>query len=184
LARVLRNPEEKFVWHTGKAAGFRAFIERRLGQKITILLLTNKGESKRQEISDDILHILAGLPYVLPKLPGAEKLYAVIHQAGIHTALRWFDSLQQTRKSDYDFSEADLNALGYKILDGDKRIVEAIAVFKFNTDEHPHSSNAFDSLGEAYRRDGRTKLAIECYQKAVALDRANLHAAAMLKELH
>jgi cytochrome c-type biogenesis protein CcmH/NrfG len=61
--------------------------------------------------------------------------------------------------------------------------INALAIFKLNTTEHPASSNAFDSLGEAYRRHGEKDLAINSYQTAVKLDPTNGHASAMLKEL-
>jgi CubicO group peptidase (beta-lactamase class C family) len=173
----------KYVWHTGKSAGFRAFIERRLGERVTVILLTNRGDSKRTEINDAILNILAGKPYVLPQRSGAEKLYAAIHESGLQAAMRWFDSLRRTPSSDYDFSEAELNTLGYKLLYGDKSAGDAIAIFRLNTAEHPNSSNAFDSLGEAYRVGGQKKLAVASYQKAIELDPRNLHARGMLKEL-
>lgn len=37
----------------------------------------------------------------------------------------------------------------------------AIAIFQRNAMEHPWSSNAFDSLGEAYARGGARDRAIE-----------------------
>jgi cytochrome c-type biogenesis protein CcmH/NrfG len=49
--------------------------------------------------------------------------------------------------------------------------------------EHPISSNAFDSLGEAYAKDGDRVLAIKSYATAVLLDPANGHAVGSLKEL-
>jgi hypothetical protein len=52
-----------------------------------------------------------------------------------------------------------------------------------NTVEHPASSNAFDSLDEAYRQSGEKKLAIRSYQTAVTLDPTNGNAKAMLRDL-
>jgi predicted Zn-dependent protease len=62
-------------------------------------------------------------------------------------------------------------------------VSDAVTIFKLNATEHPASSNAFDSLGEAYRHNGERDLAIGSYQTAVKLDSANGHAAAALKEL-
>ena len=50
----------------GNMVGFRAFIERRLDQKITVIMLTNGGDTKRVEINDAIQQILSGKTYVLP----------------------------------------------------------------------------------------------------------------------
>jgi hypothetical protein len=62
-------------------------------------------------------------------------------------------------------------------------VSDAIAIFKLNAIEHPASSNAFDSLGEAYARNGERVLAIKSYLRAVLLDPSNGHAAGALKEL-
>jgi CubicO group peptidase (beta-lactamase class C family) len=173
---------EKYVWHTGSTAGFRAFIERRLTSKITVILLTNRGNSKRIEINDAILNILRGKSYTLPKMSGAEKLYKTIHESGVQAAIQMCGSL--AKSGDYDVSESELNTLGYQLLYGDKRASEAVAIFKLNAAEHPGSSNAFDSLGEAYQKEGDKDLAIKSYQNAVRLDPTNGHAAGMLKELN
>ena len=181
------NVEEKngseYLWHTGSNAGFRAFIGRRPTDRVTVIMLTNKGNSKRQDISTAIQNILARKPYVLPQQSGAEKLYKVIHDSGIQSALETYDALKNGKNTDYDLGETELNTLGYQLLYGDKRITDSIAIFQLNTREHPSSSNAFDSLGEAYWRNGDKGLAINSYQTAVKLDPTNGHAAEMLKKL-
>ena len=50
----------KRVWHQGNTAGFRAFIERRLRDRITVIMLTNGGNTNRMAINDRIQKILAG----------------------------------------------------------------------------------------------------------------------------
>ena len=180
---VAEEGGNKYLWHQGSQAGFRAFIERRLAERVTVIMLTNKGNTKRQEINAAIRSILAVKPYVLPKQSGAEKLYKVIHDYGIQSALQTYDALKNAKSADYDLGETELNTLGYQLLYRDKRIADSIAIFKLNTREHPMSSNAFDSLGEAYWRNGNKDLATDSYQTAVKLDRTNSHAAEMLKEL-
>ena len=181
------NVEKKdgsdYLWHTGSSAGFRAFIERRLTNRETVVMLTNKGNSKRQEINAAIQNILAAKPYVLPKQSGAEKLYKVIHDSGIQSALQTYDALKNAKSVDYDLGENELNTLGYQLLYGDKRVTDSIAIFKLNTEEHPMSSNAFDSLGEAFSKNGDKDRARNSYQTAVKLDPTNGHAVEMLKEL-
>jgi len=172
-----------YVWHQGNHAGFRAFIGRRLADRTTVILLTNKGNSKRQDINAAIQKILEGKPYVLPKRSGAERLFQAIHESGIQAALQIYGALKNGKTADYDLGESELNLLGYQLLYGDKRASDAIAIFKLNTTEHPKSSNAFDSLGEAYRRNGQRDLAINSYRTAIKLDPSNGHAAAALKEL-
>jgi len=180
---VVKEDGNKYLWHQGSQAGFRAFIERRLTDRVTVIMLTNKGNSKRQDIDAAVQNILAAKPYVLPKQSGAERLYKTIHESGIQAALQMYDALKNARNADYDLGESELNTLGYQLLYGDKRVNDAIAIFKLNTAEHPASSNAFDSLGEAYQQNGEKNLARSCYQTAVKLDATNGHAAAMLRGL-
>jgi CubicO group peptidase (beta-lactamase class C family) len=171
----------KYVWHQGSSAGFRAFIGRRLTDRVTVIMLTNKGNSKRLDINAAIQNILTNKPYALPKQSGAEKLHKAIHDSGIQAALKVYNALKDG--NEYDFGESELNTLGYQLLYGDKRVSDAVAVFKLNTTAYPGSSNAFDSLGEAYRSNGERNLAISSYKTAVKLDPANGHAVAMLREL-
>jgi CubicO group peptidase (beta-lactamase class C family) len=173
----------KYLWHQGSQAGFRAFIGRRLTDRVTVIMLTNKGNSKRQDINAAIQNILADKPYVLPRQSGAERLYKTIHDSGIQTAINTYNNLKNAKSADYDLGETELNTLGYQLLYADKRVSDAIAIFKLNATEHPASSNAFDSLGEGYRQKGERDLAISSYQTSVKLDRTNGHAAAALKEL-
>src|SRR5215469_6291498 len=63
---VVKEDGNKYLWHQGSQAGFRAFIERRLTDRVTVIMLTNKGNSKRQDINAAIQNILAGKPYILP----------------------------------------------------------------------------------------------------------------------
>jgi CubicO group peptidase (beta-lactamase class C family) len=50
------------VWHQGNTAGFRALIERRLADRITVIMLTNGGDTNRMAINDSIQLILRDKP--------------------------------------------------------------------------------------------------------------------------
>jgi cytochrome c-type biogenesis protein CcmH/NrfG len=52
----------------------------------------------------------------------------------------------------------------------DNFVTEAIAVLRLNTEEHADSFNAFDSLAEAWVRQGDLPEAIRCYERAVKLN--------------
>src|SRR5215468_1582376 len=174
---------QKFVWHQGSTGGYRALIKRMLAEKITIIILTNQGNSKRLEISDAILNMLHGKAYVFPKRSIAVAMYETLNKQGIQAALKTYESLRAANDVTYDFGEGELNALGYQVLNGNRKTNEAIEIFKLNTIAYPQSSNAFDSLGEAYQVSGNKELAVKSYQKAVELDPTNLNAIRMLKKL-
>ena len=65
----------------------------------------------------------------------------------------------------------------------EKKLPEAIAVFKLNVEFFPNSSNVYDSLGEAYRLKGDKALAITNYKKSVELNPKNKSGVEALKKL-
>jgi CubicO group peptidase (beta-lactamase class C family) len=174
--------DHKSVWHTGNTDGYRAFIERRLTDRATVILLTNKGNSKRLQIKEAIFNLLDGRPYRLPQRSISEKMYEMIHQQGLQSAIRMYDSLRAAHDADYDFAEAELNSLGYQLL-SESKMNEALRVFESNTVAYPASSNAFDSLAEAYLNIGNKEQAVKNYRKAVALDPDNMNARNRLEKI-
>ena len=65
-------------------------------------------------------------------------------------------------------TEVDLNNYGYLLLN-QKNFDKAIEVLELNTQRHPKSANAWDSLGEAYALKGDKKNAIPNFKKSLAL---------------
>ena len=178
---VVQKDGDTYMWHQGNAGGPRAFLGRRLRDRIAIIILT-RGNSRRLEIADAIVNILHGRPFVPPKLSLARRLLAVIDAQGADAALALYEQLRGTAATRYDFSEAELNGLGYTLLDR-RRNVDAIRVFELNARQFPSSSNAFDSLGEALSRSGRRAEAAQAYSRALELDPSNVNARAKLQEL-
>lgn len=78
--------------------------------------------------------------------------------------------------------EMTINRLGYDYL-GQGKHAMAIAVFGYNVEAFPESSNVYDSLGEAYMEAGERDKAIANYKKSLALDPGNDNAVRMLKRL-
>lgn len=78
--------------------------------------------------------------------------------------------------------EEDINMLGYQMMSRDQ-IALAIAMFTFNADAYPESSNVYDSLAEAYMNDGQNERAIRNYEKSIELDLQNDHAREMIAEM-
>jgi CubicO group peptidase (beta-lactamase class C family) len=57
---IAADSSGKRVWHQGNTAGFRAFFERRLANRITVIMLTNGGDTDRMAINDRIQQIIRG----------------------------------------------------------------------------------------------------------------------------
>jgi hypothetical protein len=65
-------------------------------------------------------------------------------------------------------SEQDLNQYGYGLI-AQKKLDDAIAIFRMNVKAHAESWNVHDSLGEALALKGDRKGAISAYEKALSL---------------
>lgn len=68
--------------------------------------------------------------------------------------------------------ETLVNQIGYQFLQGGNPD-EAIATFKRNVELYPASANVYDSLAEAYEKNGHLELAIPLYEKAQTLSQQN-----------
>ena len=99
--------------------------------------------------------------------------------------IQHFQSL--SRRLSWDFSPPEylVNRIGYNLLrsknESDKS--GALAFFILNTENFPHSFNAYDSLGEAYEALGDPKKAIENYEKSLELNPENEHARMKIESL-
>jgi CubicO group peptidase (beta-lactamase class C family) len=180
---ILDRPDGKIVLHAGGLGGFRTLIERYLAPQNTIILLTNTGNRKLGEIRDALAAILAGSPYRLPRKSVAEAMQRIVAVRGLGPAVQFTDSLAQVHDSTYDFSEPELNELGY-FLAGLKQLNAARTVLEMNVRAYPASGNVYDSLVEIELQQGDEQAAIRDYRKSPELNPANLNAATVLKRLH
>ena len=117
-------------------------------------------------------------------LPASEVLVRVVEQQGVKKAIERFHKMKDQYRMiyRYNFSEKEINTLGYRLLRDDK-IEAAIDIFKLNVSEHPKSWNVYDSLGEAFIKQGGKELAIKNYQKSLELNPNNENGRGMLEKL-
>jgi tetratricopeptide (TPR) repeat protein len=78
--------------------------------------------------------------------------------------------------------ERVINEYGYRVL-GERRVKEAIEIFRANTEAFPTEYNTWDSLAEAYMVDGQNDLAIRYYRKVLELRPGDENATRMLRQL-
>jgi tetratricopeptide (TPR) repeat protein len=112
------------------------------------------------------------------------SLLSTIKSDGIEKGTAKYHEMKaESRKTrDYNISEADINELGYQLL-GESLVKEAIEIFKLNVAEYPKSWNVYDSLGEAFMKNGDKELAIQNYEKSLELNPGNENGKMMLKKL-
>jgi uncharacterized membrane protein len=118
-----------------------------------------------------------------PRRSISETLSATIASHGVDAAVKQYHELKIAAPATYNFDEDQLNALGYQLIRV-KKFSEAIRILQLNVEAYPKSSNAYDSLGEAYMDDGEKELAIANYQKSLELNPKNRNGAVMLQKLN
>lgn len=159
-----------FSEHSGSINGFNTFICRAQTDRHCIIALSNTSSRGLGEMGHAIAAILYGLPYDSPKKPMAFDLAEIIEKQGIAVGLTKFKEMK--RSGNYKIQEGDMNALGYDLLQANK-VASAIEIFKLNVEAFPYSGNCYDSLGEAYLKNGDRQLAIDNYKKSIELDPTN-----------
>ena len=92
------------------------------------------------------------------------------------------DMIVKVYDSDYDLSESGINTFGYYLISANK-LEEALAIFKFNTENYPNGFNTWDSLGECYKLLDKKEEAIKAYKKSIELNPNNQGAKDMIKKM-
>ena len=91
---------------------------------------------------------------------------------GLKAADEHYKALSQKFGYSIPTPENLINQIGYQFLGGGNP-EEAIATFKTNVERYPNSANVYDSLAEAYEKNGRLDLATPLYERAQSLGQQN-----------
>jgi CubicO group peptidase (beta-lactamase class C family) len=108
--------------------------------------------------------------------------YEMLMAGKITEAMEEYRKIKRENPQNGVVGEGRLNSLGYSLM-RQKRLPEAIAIFRLNVEFYPNSSNVHDSLGEAYMMNGDKDLAITSYRRSVELNPKNRGGIQMLKKL-
>lgn len=111
----------------------------------------------------------------------AKLIELSIQEKGIAEAQKAFEEILSDT-SQYIFLESEINALGYQLA-RQRKLDEAIAVFKMNIQAFPASWNVYDSLGEMLGWTGDSEAAIENFEKSLELNPQNENAKKNLDQL-
>ena len=151
---------------------------------LAIVVLTNLAGSTPEEFIDEIAGQFypdlraangGGLP------PAIRQLRAELIARGFPTATATYARLKR-KDARFSVSESELNSWGGRLM-REGNPAGAIEVFKLNTQLHPDSANAHDSLAEGYEATNDTPLAIASYRRSLVLDPENDHARDRLKAI-
>lgn len=171
------------IQHNGGINGFNTIIIRFVRDKKLIVLLNNTAQGRALDrLSEGLTNILYDQPYESPKRSIAELMMKTVEEKGVAAAIAQYRDLKARKTSEYDFSEGELNTLGYLLLQM-KKVPESIEIFKLNVEAYPQAFNPYDSLGEAYMIHGDKELAIANYKKSLELNPQNASATRALASL-
>lgn len=105
----------------------------------------------------------------------------ILEKGGVESLQSSLDEIKRLGDAVYT-DETSIWHLGYEWLNGG-HVSEAIEVFKLYVEAYPESSNAYDSLAEAYMKKGDAGEARKCYENSLALNPENENAREKLEEL-
>ncbi len=174
-------------WHWGDNGNTKAYVVVYDKQQFGLVVFTDSanGLTIIPEILSEAIGgqqpALSWLKYGSYKSPAKTLLKTILAQ-GAASALTEYRESRKARAGNEVLDEGQMNQLGYDLLSA-RRIKDAIEIFKQNVEDYPKSSNVYDSLGDAYARDGQTELAVKNYQRALELDPQKDSAKDALKKL-
>ena len=180
---IQKNGNDVSLWHWGDNGSFKCFVVANPSRKSGVVVFTNSENGL--SIAPAIVHDATGTEHLAFRWikydaydSAAMKFRKTIRDQGVEPALQLFT----TQLKDGTIPEGAVNNVGYHLL-WQKHTADAIRVFRLNTELHPQSANAFDSLGEGYMESGDKLRAIENYNRSLALDPNNSNAVTQLKKL-
>jgi len=136
------------IGHGGHWRGFKAQYAHLPKNEQTIILLTNSGlDDSVDESIDAISAILAGEQHQVAKANIGRTLYPIFINQGAASAKKFYLDAKNKTPDNYEFSEQELNNLGYFLKKVGKK-KEALVAFELNHEAFPESINAIDSLVE------------------------------------
>ena len=170
--KIIGNDTLTLISHGGSTDGYKAYSTRVLEDSIDILLFQNNyyrtelGVKFNYAITNEIIDILYGKEYSLPKKSIAKELGFIIGQDGIDKAINTYALLKG--KDNYFTNENELNQLGKELYQNYGMKNESFEIFEFAIREYPNSFLLNYSYGELLSENKNEK-AIDCYKKCIDL---------------
>jgi tetratricopeptide (TPR) repeat protein len=184
------NAAGRALWHWGDNQNYKAYTVASRDHGVGVVWFTNS-QHGQAILSSLLAHTVGGdqpaarwldyEEYDSPVRLVREELQRILDEADAATAIARYHELKASRPADA-FNESLLNTLGYRLLRAE-RVDEAIEIFTLNVEEYPDAFNTYDSLGEAYMVAGELELAIENYERSIALNPDNTNGKAMLERI-
>ncbi|AZA84374.1 hypothetical protein C1637_05900 [Chryseobacterium lactis] len=175
----------KYFRHSGGNEGFVCHYIGSVEDGNGVVIMTN---GRNSQLLGEIVNSIASLNQWknYPLESQKESIALTIRkecEKNIDKGIELYKKLKKNNGNDYNFSENELNELGYEFL-RDGNVDAAIKIFNLNVNEFPNSANVYDSRGEAYFNKKEYQLSKKDYQKVLQLEPANQNAKEMLLKLN
>ena len=170
--RIVGKDTVTLISHGGSTDGYKAYSTRILNDSIDIILLQNNyyrtelGVKFDYAITSEIINILHGQGYVLPKRSIAKDLGFLIGQEGIDAAIEKYHILKNDKR--YFIDENDFNQLGNELNQKYRMGKESSEIFELAIHEYPDSFILNYSYGELLSQN-KSEKALDYYRKCIQL---------------
>lgn len=159
------------LWHQTNPTDRRIFTLPEIYAEIT----PDDFRNNRDPVMNEILNYVPGTTF-------KDLTAEAATNKDIPAFIKKYRSFKSIPKNKYVNTETDINALGYNLL-RERKINEAIEVFKLNVESYPNSANVYDSLAEAYLNGGNKEEAIKNYEKALKINSSYVSSLEALRRL-
>jgi serine-type D-Ala-D-Ala carboxypeptidase/endopeptidase len=160
-------------WKDGTSFGFRSFICLDKEQKKGVVILSNSFNP----INDIGFHILDSTYQLKPyqyEWSLIDSLKHTIKLQGVEKAVSKYYDLKISGNKNLIFNEEVLDFIA-KEFSQQKKYNQAIRLHELNANEYPKSTTPLESLGDLYLEMGNKVKALNYFNRALAIEPANLH---------
>ncbi len=175
-----------FIGHSGSNTGWQASFRLYPESNSGFVVFTNGGAGDNicNPLFCELMKWKSGESWgdCWRKVSISSKLYRIIEDEGLEEMGKSYWALKEEKEDEYDFSEGQLNNLGYHYM-GKGDLNKAIAVFELNIEAFPYAFNVYDSYGEVLLEQGKRDKAIQNYKKSIQLNPDNDNGIRVLKDM-
>ena len=115
------------------------------------------------------LFIVTGFAQETKSPPISERIYNEYKEKGVESAISQYQKIKKEKKA--DLSQAQLNIVGYWIMNNENDMDAAGKIFRLNMEEYPQAANPYDSFGDYLVAMGNKQEAKEYFKKSAALSK-------------